>query len=461
MNVILIVVDNLRADHLGINDYSRNTSPNIDKIAKEGVFFPVAIPTFPGTTPSITSILTGLYPHSHGIRNNDHNNITPGVTSLQEILQSHGYITIGNAIEMRATDIKKGFHAFNLLRWRIMNKIKRSIKKTINWKYRADTAEILTDFAIKYIKKLENKKFFLYLHYIGPHWPYDSPKPYNHIFDPHYKGKHTFNKVAESNRKKIDSFFNKIVDSNKIKRGDLIFNNKLPKEEIDHAIAHYDGSIRYVDFHIGRLLEYLDNSNLTNNTLIIVCGDHGECFGEHNIYFHHGEGLYDEELRVPLIMKCPNLPNIRIENQVQLTDVMPTILEILGIPFIEKIEGVSLISQIKENKVGRKYTFSETGRSFFKQNKRVYFKGIRGKWRMVRSNDWKLIYIPHPGNDIYELYNLKTDPHEKINLIEKEKKVAEIMKKELFEWMKDVGSEEEPDLTEKSKRLLQKLGYIE
>ena len=80
---------------------------------------------------------------------------------------------------------------------------------------------------------------------------------------------------------------------------------------------------------------------------------------------------------------------------------------------------------------------------------------------MVRSNDWKLIYIPHPGNDIYELYNLKTDPHEKINLIEKEKKVAEIMKKELFEWMKDVGSEEEPDLTEKSKRLLQKLGYIE
>ena len=443
MNVILIVVDNLRADHLGINDYSRNTSPNIDKIAKEGVFFTTAIPTFPGTTPSITSILTGLYPHSHGIRNNDHNNITPGVTSLQEILQSHGYITIGNAIEMRATDIKKGFHAFNLLRWRIMNKIKRAIKKTINWKYRADTAEILTDFAIKYIKKLKNKKLFLYLHYMGPHWPYDPPKPYSNLFDTNYKGEYSFNKITD-----------------RVKRGDLVFNNKLTKEDIEHAIARYDSSIRYVDFHIGRLLKYLGDSNLIDNTLVVVCGDHGDCFGEHNIYFHHGEDLYDEGLKVPLIIRHSNLPKKRIESQVQLTDVMPTILEILNIPLIEKVDGISLMPLIKESKDVRKYTFAQTGKSLFKQSK-LYMKSVKEQFRMIRTNEWKLIQVPDPVDYVYELYNLKNDPNEKVNLIAKETVISDKLKKELFKWMKPSDDKEDINLTGKSKRLLRKLGYID
>jgi arylsulfatase A-like enzyme len=444
MNVVLIVVDSLRSDHLGINGYDRDTSPNIDKLAKEGVFFTNAICTIPRTSPSVSSILTGLYPHSHGLRFLFTYKLNPNVATLQEILQTHGYKTIGNDIEMNDTGIERGFDAFNLLRWRIINKIKRTIKKTVNWNYKVDPAKTLTDFAIKSIKKLRNEKFFLYLHYIGLHWPYNPPKPYDEMFESDYKGKHTFNEV-----------------NGKISRGDLIFNNNLPKEEIKHAIAHHDGSIRHVDFQIGRLLKHLENLNLMDDTLVILTADHGECFGEHNLYFQHGEYLYDEGLKVPLVIKHPKLLKKKIEKQVQLTDIMPTVLEILNIPSIDKIDGISLMPMIEEDKVVREYTFAESGKNFFKQNKRVYFEGIKGKWRMIRTDEWKLIYIPHPDKDIYELYNLKNDFGETKNLIDKEIKIADKLKKELFKWMEGSQEDEGMDLTEKSKKLLRKLGYME
>lgn len=444
MNVILIVVDALRSDHLGINNYGRDTSPNMDKLAKEGIFFPNAIPSSPSTGPSIPSILTGLYPHSHGIRFLFTNRLNSNITTLQEILQSHGYKTIGNDIEIRGMGIEKGFDEFNLLRWRITHKIKRNIKKTLDWGYKVNPAETLTDFAIKCIDKLKDKKFFLYMHYVGLHWPYTSPKPYDEMFDPNYKGKHTFNEV-----------------DGKISRGDLIFNNNLPKEENKHAVAHYDGAIRFVDSEIGKLLEHIDKVNLADDTLIVLCGDHGECFGEHKLYFNHGEYLYEEGLRVPLIIRDPKLSGIKVESQVQLTDVMPTILEILNIPLIENIDGLSLMPLIKEGKKIRKYTFAESVGSYFDQNKRSYIKGIKGKWRMVRTNEWKLIYIPHPEKDIYELYNLKNDPGETKNLIGKEKEISKSLREELFKWMKESKEEEDIDLTEKSKRLLRKLGYMD
>jgi len=444
MNIIFIVVDSLRSDHLGVNGYSRNTSPNIDKLAKEGVFLKNAICAIPRTTPSVASILTGLYPHSHGVRFLFTQKLNPNVATLQEILQSHSYKTIGNDIEMNDTGIEKGFDEFNLLRWRIINKIKRTIKKTIDWGYEVNPAETLTNFAVKYVEKLKNEKFFLYLHYIGSHWPYNPPKPYDEMFDTDYKGNHTFNGV-----------------NGKISRGDLIFNNNLSKEENEHAVAHYDGSIRFIDFQIGRLLNHLDSLNLTNNTLIVLTADHGECFGEHNLYFQHGEYLYDEGLKVPLIINHPKLPKKKIEGQVQLTDIMPTILEILDVPLIENIDGVSLMPMIEEDKAVREYTFAEGGENLFKQNKRSYFGGIKGKWRMIRTDEWKLIYIPHPEKDIYEFYNLKEDPEETRNLINKEAETANNLKRELFKWMEKSKEDEGIDLTEKSKILLRKLGYME
>ncbi|MBS3102935.1 sulfatase-like hydrolase/transferase, partial [Candidatus Woesearchaeota archaeon] len=167
MNILLIVVDSLRSDHLGINGYKRDTSPNIDKLARQGIFFPDTICTSPRSCPSIPSMLTGLYPHSHGLRLEGKSlskyssvrvidRLNPNVVTLQEILQSHGYRTIGNDIEMNDTGIERGFDKFNLLQWRIINKIKRTAIKSVNWNYKVNPAETLTNFAVKTIKKLKN-----------------------------------------------------------------------------------------------------------------------------------------------------------------------------------------------------------------------------------------------------------------------------------------------------------------
>ena len=454
MNVLFILVDSLRSDHLGVNGYNRNTSPNIDKLARDGIFFSAAIPTSPRTSPSAGSILTGLYPHSHGLRLEGKNmarlksinvidRLNKNAATLQQILKSHGYATIGNDIEMDDTGIDRGFDEFNLLKWRVLNKIKRTLKKTIKRGYQVNPAETLTDFAIKQINKLKGRKFFLYLHYVGLHWPYTPPKPYDEMFDPNYNGNHAFNQV-----------------NGKISRGDLIFNNTLTNAEIEHAIAHYDGAIRFVDEQIGSLISHLDGLKLRENTLIVLTTDHGECFGEHGLYFNHGEYLYEESMKVPLIFSYSNSLKKKIGTQVQSTDIMPTVLDILGIELIENIEGNSLMPLIKENKKTREYTFAESGMSFFKEDKRRYIGGIKGKWRMIRTDEWKLIYIPHQQEDIFELYNLKEDQKEAKNLFEKKPEISNKLREELFKWMKDSDSEEDIDLTEKSKETLRKLGYM-
>ena len=445
MNVILLIVDALRPDHLSLNGYHRKTSPNMDKIASESAVFNNAITTSPSTAPSIASMLTGLYPHSHGIRFIHRNKLDQKTTTLPEILQSHGYKTIGCNFELMVEGLESGFDDFSLLRWRIANKVKRTIKKSIRWNYRIERAEESTHIAKSQIKKYRNKKFFLYLHYTDLHWPYKTPKPFDDMFDPNYKGNHLFNDWND-----------------KIERGDMIFNNSLPKEEIYHAIAHYDGSIRFIDTQIGHIINYLEEMELKDKTLLIISSDHGESLGEHNLHFQHTLCLYEEGIKIPLIINSPSIKQRKkIEIQVASIDIMPTILDFLGIPLIEKIDGKSLVPLIKENKDDRKYLFAENGEMLFKQNNRTFLPGIKGKWRMIRTNEWKLIYIPHPENDIYELYNLKKDIGETTNAFDKEPELVKMLKKELFKWMDNSKEDKNGDLTEKSKIILRKLGYME
>ena len=209
-----------------------------------------------------------------------------------------------------------------------------------------------------------------------------------------------------------------------ISRGDLSFGvKKLPKEEIEHAIAHYDGGIRYVDESLKSVFDALKKNNLFDDTLIIIVSDHGEHFDEHGYYFQHGASLYEPSIKATFIMRyTKKLPiKRRIESRVQLLDITPTILEILDIPLIEEKEGVSLLPLIK-NKVAkaRDFVFVEGIEEYFSQHKRIFMKGIKGKWRAIIVGDWKLIYIPHPEKNIFELYNLKQDPKEKNNLTKKQ-----------------------------------------
>ena len=453
MNILLIIVDTLRPDHLSINDYRRSTSPNMDNFAKEGTSFLNAYSSLPRTDPSNMSILTGMYPHNHGVRLVHNNKPNQSLSHLPEILQSHGYKTgfMGGS-GIHEPVLEKGFGEYNLIIWQIKNKVRRSSYKIFNPKTFLGSAEQFTDIAIKWIKKNLGNKFFLCLHYEDLHWPYDVPQPFENIFDPDYKGNHEFNTLKHG----------------KFSRGELIFGNvKLPKEELQHAIAHYDGGIKYTDNQIGKLMDCLKRENLYEDTLIILTSDHGENFGEHNFYFQHGASLYEPSLKIPLVFRYPkSIPQGKvIEQRVQNVDIMPTLLEMLNIPLIDKIDGVSLLTLIKEKT--RKlvsFIFAESIEEHFKGNKRVYFSGVKGKWRAMIEGDWKIIYIPHPENDIFELYNLKDDPNEKNNLIDKEKEKALHMKNKILEFLKlqsNEGDADLSDLTERSKKLLRKLGYLD
>lgn len=452
MNVILIVIDTLRQDHLGVYGYKRNTSPNIDRLSEEGTSLN-SYTVLPRSEPTIASMLTGMYPHSHNVRMVWNNKIKASLSTLAEILKSHGYKTVcirsGHPLQDGS---ERGFDYNYPLLWKIKNKIKRGFYKALHHDNFLGMAEQAFTTGINWIKKNKNKKFFLMLHSNDLHWPYPIPNPYENMFDQDYKGEHDFATLCKGD----------------VTRGELIFGvKKLPQEEINHAIAHYDGGIRYTDVHVGRLLEFLKEQNLYDNTLIIFTSDHGEHFGEHDFYFQHGASLYEPSLKVPLIFRFPEkIPRSRrIRSKVQSLDIMPTVLDILGIPLVDDVEGISLLPLMQEKtEKGRDFIFAESIEEHFKENKRIYISGIKGKWRTMIINNWKIIYIPHPEKDIFELYNLEDDPEEKDNLIEIEKEKAKEMKERILNYLKIQNNEGDvniEDLTEKSKKFLIKAGYLD
>jgi len=450
MNTILITLDACRFDHMSFANYSRDTCPNLTKTAEEMSLFMNNYAVISQSEPAIVSILTGTYPHTHGIQNLGKNK-SVNVRMLQEILKEKNYKTACMSIEQNENDaIKKGFGEFNEIKWRIKSRLTREIKKIFNKKMEYGAAEIVTDNAMDWIRKNKKNNFFLYMHYMELHWPYNPPFPYNHIFDSDYKGNHHFNDL----------------DNGKIKRGDNVFNNDLPEDERKHAIAHYDGAILYMDMHLNRFIKFLKKENLWENSIIIIVGDHGEHLGEHSIYYNHIASVYQPSLRVPLLIKIPKTNARKINALTESIDIMPTILEALNIPAESNIEGRSLMPLINaQSEKIREYAFAETGVSLFEQNKRWYFNGIGGKWKMITDGKYKLILIPHPENDIYELYNLEKDPNETKNLIDEEKEIEESLKQKLYSWLQKKQVEERQVFTEKEgekvKERLRRLGYLD
>jgi arylsulfatase A-like enzyme len=414
-NIILVCLDTLRADHLGCYGYFRDTSPNIDKLAKDGILFEWAFAQSSFTLPSHASLFTSKYVHSHKADRIERRLSEEDIT-LAEVLKSNGYKTaafIYNAVQFNPLyGINQGFEIYDYGG----EKDKRpSFEKTL-------------PAALKWIEQYRDAKFFVFLHSNDIHEPYHSPL--ENFFDPHYKGR-------------LDSeylgFANPFFSENNLTR---------TPDEIKHIIAHYDGGIKYADSFVGRFMKQLKDWDLLDKTIIILISDHGEILADRGMRFCHGFSLHDEEVRVPLIIRHPQLKKgIRIDKLVQLVDVMPTILDFLGIEKgIPEMEGRSLVNVIEGKGNPDEYVYAEciSGES--------QKEGAINLQRMVRTSSWKLIssiwivvkkginksqpktikmpngaIISFPGKDEYELYDLKKDPKEMGNLINQEdKKIKEI-----------------------------------
>lgn len=429
INVILIVVDAARADHFGCYGYGKNTSPNINKFAKEGVLFSRAFSQGACTRISITSLLTSLFPEVLKVERAIGQVYLPDeLIALPQVLARNGYATacfapvgfsiLGDRFELSDTiSFERG-----------INKIAPEINRK----------------ASIWLKKNSSKPFFLYLHYLGPHYPYSPPPPYDTIF---------WQREIGERRKKFRDY----------KTAALKFPMQWEKNMRDFLVSQYDGRIRYEDAYIGAFLNKLNKLGLSENTLVIITADHGEGFLDHGT-FSHSNNLYDELIHVPLIMRLPQALSGGkvVTDLVRLIDIVPTVLGVLNIAPDNIMQGVNLSFLINGGGMPELESFSQAHASSIEGGNR---KGLRTDERSLI-----VTYDSEDNMSSFELYDIENDPKQLDSLVKQKPNELEILKAKLIEHITQcrklrdslLGEDfvDKPAiLDDKTKEALRNLGY--
>ncbi len=440
-NVIFIVVDALRADHVSCYGYEKLTTPNIDKLCSDGIMFKKAISQGNRTSISMPSMFTGLYTSDQGYlmsRKLEYRYapLSDKVMTITEILKNAGYAT--HAVSCQPwvspdSGFGQGFDNFEIISSLYDN---LSDQKTI---YRAT----------EWLNSNFKKKFFLYINLMGPHTPYSPPPPYDilHSTEPENKSKLLSDLDKYYRQKKHLEYYKLLMGINK---------ENISEEDLNKLIRLYDGKITFTDLQIGHLIERLKELKIYNNTLIVLTADHGEAFLEHNKLLH-GTYLYNEEIHVPLIMTYQDkLPKgIAVDDIVQLVDIFPTVTRIADISTAGiKMRGAPLYPLTGSSYYSAPFAYSE-GSFSYKKGSRLT-KYMDNKWSLIcNNNTWEC-----------ELYDLENDPKETRNLIENKHDIALDMKNRLFAL---IDNKMHPSLDkiktvripEKTKKTLKSLGYLQ
>jgi len=439
--IILITVDTVRADRLSSFGYKGIETSNMDSLAGRGVTFKQAISPCPLTNPTHASMLTGLYPQTHGVR--DTAFMDPHPETLQRVFKRNGYITAafvsGFVLKDYVSGMDKDFDlyedrfsfasdGFKLIR--IFEEF--SILPISNLDRKADVTNRLV---IPWIRRYGNRRFFLWLHYYDPHLPYEPPRDL----------------ISEDSGLRLRTLREKQWEMRGSKKEDL------SDEVISEMSGLYDAEILFTDRCVGEVLDALKEAGLEDETLIVLTSDHGEGF-DHDYYFDHGDRLYDSAIHVPLIFSYPGgglAAGKEVREQVGLVDIAPTILSLAGLESCQAMEGRDLSPFLYEK--GRGESFSVYSESPRRDN-----PASLGKFRCVRTAEgWKYIYGVEDSAGI--LYNIKVDPLERRDLIKIEAGKAAGLHEELFEWMKPEESvpTDKPYMDEQTKEKLRSLGYMQ
>lgn len=312
-NFILVSIDSLRADRLGSYGNRNETSPTLDRLAAGGIRFTNAMSTTSWTLPSHMSLLTGRYVLSHGVIT-EKDRLPEAIPTLAEQLQRAGIVT-GGVVSVPLLGKQYGFG-------RGFDRYDDQTIPSATWfdALRDEPAPKVTELAEEWIRAHRQDRFFLFLHYWDVHYDYIPPEPYDRLFDPDYTGSVTG----------VEFFHDKSI------------NRRLPRRDIDHLLALYDGEIRWVDDHLSKLVGLLGELGIEDDTAIVVTADHGDEFFEHG-YKGHGRTLYREVTHVPLIVHLPDSDGGRVDDTpVSLVDIMPTILDLAGVGVPAGVEGASL-----------------------------------------------------------------------------------------------------------------------
>ena len=329
-NIVLISVDTLRPDHLGCYGYQRKTSPRIDKLASEGALFEQAVSSTSWTLPAHCAMFTGLADTVHGCIEMDRRLAESRVT-LAERLSAAGYATAGffsGPALHPVFGLAQGFDkyvdctSYADLSVKVVGTGQTLDGGVVESRSNADiTNPRVSEAVCDWLTNNRQRPFFMFIHMWDVHFDFIPPPPYDRMFDPEYTGTATGENF----------FINPDV------------NPRMPKRDLEHIIALYDGEITWTDAHLGKILDQLDTLSLRDNTIVMLLSDHGEEFFEHGRKGHR-QTLYDEVIRIPLIVRFPGkIPaGRRYEHQARMIDVVPTLLDLAGIPNPEDVMGRSL-----------------------------------------------------------------------------------------------------------------------
>jgi choline-sulfatase len=399
-NVVLITLDTTRADHLGCYGNANARTPALDAVARRGILFAQAATPVPLTLPAHCTIMTGLYPTFHGVRLNGNTALGQDHTTIAEALSGQGYDTaafIAAFVLDGRWGLNQGFRLyddqFDLRKFKHLD--------LAGVQRRGDQ---VMDAALAWLEGRKDRPFFTWIHLYDAHSPYEPPEP-------------------------------------------------LLSEFRGRGLAGlYDGEIAFADQQVGRLVSWLQNSGLDQKTILVIAGDHGESLGSHG-EGTHGYFVYDSVLHVPLIVATPfeDLRGVRVDAQVSLADIFPTVFALAGIESHVRVHGRSLLPLMYRRPDQQVYAYGES-----------MAPNLQYGWsplHCLRSSRYKFISAPRA-----ELYDLRTDPEETTNIADREQGVAREMSRELEHLIEETShgapAPEAANLDRDTVERLRSLGYV-
>lgn len=485
-NVILVSLQCLRPDHLGVYGYKRNTSPHIDQLSKSSILFDDTISQANLTPVAMMSVLTGQYPRVNGMIAFDVAKESVKSRTLPEILKYYGYTTAAvsgspeffmrydteSGTEIKLGDVfSRSFDYFGRTRRGLGTSLRVLPSESLNW-----------------IQNNRDKKFFMWIASGVIHVPYAAgvPQPYKTMFDPpgYTPFWNKFHSIQADEGAPDDTTYDVLM---RIYRDEYFLGfkpvHRLTSDDYAYIVSRYDAAIRYTDLFIGQLVDLLEKTGLSKNTILIIHSIHGEDLGERGTYVHYD--LSESAIKSALIMRLPggDQGGRRIPEQVQGLDIVPTLLDYLGIPLDHGFQGNSLLPLIKgetgakgseyafidripwwEHTLSRWYLEFKNSQVNYPASEKTAIKEYGDMLRTafppdsyppgdiaIRTKQWKLVLRKSPrllekvswygfitGHplqyDELELYNLVEDPSEKHNVAAQNPQVAADLKKRLLEW---------------------------
>jgi len=460
VNLLFLTIDTLRADHVGAYGYQRRTSPWMDRYSRDALLFQLPVTQKTCTAPSFATMMTGLYPRTHGLSQNQ-SELADESNTLAERLGRQGYQTAAFVSNPACSQIFSFDQGFDFFHFTFYDEVEES--------------SALNRDVASWLENQEEEPFFLWLHYNDPHSPYEVEEPFRSLFSNDLYGGRYRDRPVKIGRRARPGV---------IPRSQVIDDSV----DLDHYVAQYDAEIRHNDFYLQQMMALLQRAGLLENTLVVLLSDHGESLVEHGYYMNHGHNAYNTQAVVPLIFRHPSLPRATVVPEiVQLVDLLPTLLSMLGVPYDPtEMEGRDLTPLIRGQGMpaGESVSFTE-GKYEYKYSHIAVWDG-----------KWKLIMVPvklaYPLNRIveaktrfwfggpvvngyrtkvlrFELYDMEADPGETVNLAGSGLEAEAGERRHLMHWLdahpvrlkRRVLSRQEID--ERSSNLadqLEALGYV-